>query len=145
MREDEYTIVEDVTGPGEPGDHHHLVDYQTQELVSRLWSRYLADARRDLAPTAVIPAMRRVSYSMDSESFAGDSLQRGIKVVARSRRSCTFAAALWHKSDGRMVHAAEIVTVFVEPGKGSVEIPAEFWAAVEKLEGREIPVAERAS
>ena len=145
MREDEYTIVEDVAGPGEPGDHHHLVDYQTQELVSRLWSRYLADARRDLAPGPVVQAMRRVSYSMDSEAFAGDSLQRGIKVLTRSRRGCTFAAALWHKADGRMVHAAEIVTVFIEPGKGSVEIPADFWAAVEKMEGRSIPVAERAS
>ena len=74
-----------------------------------------------------------------------DSLQRGIKVLTRSRRGCTFAAALWHKADGRMVHAAEIVTVFIEPGKGSVEIPADFWAAVEKMEGRSIPVAERAS
>jgi len=42
-----------------------------------------------------------------------------------------------------MVHAAEIVTVFVEPGKGSVEIPADFWAGVEALEGRTIPVTER--
>ena len=47
------------------------------------------------------------------------------------------------KCVGRMVHAAEIVTVFVEQGKGSVEIPADFWAGVEALEGRTIPVTER--
>jgi acyl-CoA thioesterase FadM len=92
----------------------------------------------------VTPAMRRVSYSLDSEAFAGQALQRGIKVLTRSRRSCTFAAALWQADTGAMVHSAEMVTVFVEPGQGSVEIPADFWAAVETMEGRSIPVAERA-
>jgi acyl-CoA thioesterase FadM len=143
MHEDEYTIVEDITGPGEPGDTHHLVDYQTQEVVSTLWSKYLARARQDLPPSAVAPAMRRVSYSLDNEAFAGQALQRGIKVLTRSRRSCTFGAALWHADSGQMVHSAELVTVFIEPGKGSVEIPADFWAAVESMEGRSIPVAER--
>jgi acyl-CoA thioesterase FadM len=145
VHEDEYTIVEDVTGPGEPGDDHHLVDYQTQELVSTLWSKYLAQARQDLAPSPVIPALRRVSYSLDSEAFAGQPLQRGIRVVGRSRRSSTFAAGLWHAGDGRMVHSAEMVTVFVEPGQGAVEVPDDFWAAVEKIEGRRIPVTERQS
>jgi acyl-CoA thioesterase FadM len=143
VHEDEYSIVEDITGPGEPGDAHHLVDYQTQELVSTLWSKYLAHARQGLVPSTVIPAMRRVSYSLDSEAFAGQRLQRGIKVLGRSRRSCTFAAGLWHADDGRMVHSAEMVTVFVEPGAGAVEVPEDFWAAVEKIEGRSIPVAER--
>jgi acyl-CoA thioesterase FadM len=145
MHEDQFTIVEDITAPGEPGDHHHLVDYQTQEMVSTLWSKYLARARQDLSPSPVTPAMRRVSYSLDNEAFAGQTLQRGIKVVGRSRRSCTFAAALWHTSDGRMVHSAEIVTVFVEPGTGAVAIPDDFWAAVERIEGRAIPVAEASS
>jgi acyl-CoA thioesterase FadM len=141
MHEDDYTIVEDITAPGEPGDAHHLVDYQTQELVSTFWSKYLATARQGLGPSSVMPAMRRVSYSLDSEAFAGQPLRRGIKVVGRSRRSCTFAAGLWHADDGRMVHAAEIVTVFVEPGAGSVAIPDDFWAAVENIEGRSIPTA----
>src|SRR6188768_4174084 len=48
VHEDTYTIVEDVTAPGEPGDDHHLVDYQTQELVSRLWTKYLAQVREGL-------------------------------------------------------------------------------------------------
>ena len=142
MHEDEFTIVQDVVGPGDPGDHHHLVDYQTQELVSVLWSEYLARARKDLAPSAVGPVMRRVSYVLDNEAFAGSALQRGIRVAGRSRRSCTFAAGLWHADDGRMVHSAEMVTVFVEPGKGAVEVPADFWEAVEGMEGRSIPVAE---
>jgi hypothetical protein len=144
MHEDEYTIVEDITAPGEPGGGHHLVDYETQELVSTLWSVYLAKCREGLAPTNVMQAMRRVSYSLDSETFAGAELQRGIKVLSRSRRSVVFGADLWNKADGRYVHRAELVTVFVEPGKGAVEIPADFWANVEKLEGREIPVTERA-
>jgi acyl-CoA thioesterase FadM len=145
VHEDTYTLVEDVIGPGEPGDDHHLVDYQTQELVSRLWSIYLARVREGQAPSPVGPVMRRASYSLDNEAFAGQPLQRGIRAASRTRRSCTFAAGLWHRDDGRMVHAAEIVTVFVEPGKGAVEIPDDFWAAVEALEGRTIPVTERAA
>jgi hypothetical protein len=42
-----------------------------------------------------------------------------------------------------MVHQAEMVTVFVEPGAGSVAVPDDFWAAVEKIEGHSIPVSER--
>jgi acyl-CoA thioesterase FadM len=145
MREDEYTIVEDVIGPGEPGDAHHLVDYQTQELVSLLWSKYLAKAREGLPVSTVSPAMRRVTYSLDNEAFAGQALQRGIRVEGRSRRSCSFAAGLWHADDGRIVHSAEIVTVFVEPGKGAVEVPEDFWSAVEEIEGRRIPISERRS
>jgi acyl-CoA thioesterase FadM len=143
VHEDSYTIIEDVVGPGEPGDHHHLIDYQTQELVSRLWSIYLARVREELAPSTVGPVMRRASYSLDNEAFAGDKLQRGIRAVSRTRRSCTFTAGLWHADDGRMVHSAEIVTVFVDPGKGAVEVPDDFWAGVEKLEGRPIPITER--
>jgi acyl-CoA thioesterase FadM len=144
VHEDEYTIIEDVTGdPGPAGGHHHMVDYQTQELLSTLWSKYLAQAREGLAPTGVTPAMRRVSYSLESEAFSGEPLQRGIRMATRSRRSCTFSAGLWHAEDGRMVHSAEMVTVFVEPAQGSVAVPDDFWAAVEKIEGRSIPVAER--
>ena len=145
MHEDEYTIIEDVEAQGGPGGgHHHMVDYQSQELVSTLWSRYLAMARDGLASSSASPALRRVSYSLDNEAFGGDALQRGIRMVGRSRRACTFAAGLWHADDGRMVHTAEMVTVFVEPGKGSVPIPDDFWAAVEKIEGHAIPIAERA-
>jgi acyl-CoA thioesterase FadM len=143
MHEDEYTIVESVTAPGEPGTGHHLVDYQTQEMVSKLWSQYLAKVRAEVPTSPILPAMRRVSYSLDSEAFAGQALQRGIKVLGRTQRSCTFAAALWHAEDGRMVHTAELVTVFIEPAKGAVAIPDDFWAAVEGIEGRAIPVAPR--
>jgi hypothetical protein len=140
--EGEYTLTDDVEAPGEPGSSYHLVDYQTQELVSTLWSKYLA-ANREGTDTAGAPAMRRVTYSLDNEAQPGDALQRGIKAVSRTRRGFTCEAALWHKRDGRFVHRAEIVTVWVTPDEGAVEIPAEFWANVERTEGREIPVTER--
>jgi hypothetical protein len=143
VHEDEYTIIEDLSAPGTPGDTHHLVDYQAQEIVSTLWSKYLVEARKNLPPSAWGPALRRVTYTMDNEAIAGQSLQRGIRATARSRRTATFAAGLWHKDDGRMVHSAEMVTVFVEPGKGAVEVPLDFWTAVEKIEGHPIPIAER--
>lgn len=143
MRETEYTIVEDVIGPGEAGDRHHLVDYQTQELVSRLWTIYLARMREACAPTTVVQAMRAASYRLDNEAFAGDALQRGIRMEGRSTRSCTLAVGLWHASTGAMVHQGEIVTVFIDPGTGAVPIPDDWWAAVEQLEGKTFEVAGR--
>jgi acyl-CoA thioesterase FadM len=137
-----FTIVEEIVAPGDPESHYHLVDYQTQELVSTLWSVYLARAREGLAASPVSPAMRRVTYSLDSECAPGDRLRREIRVASRSRRSCTFEARLIHADDGRVVHAAEMVTVFVDPARGAVEIPADFWAAVERIEGRSIPAPE---
>lgn len=137
MSEPSYTMVDDVVGPGEPPGHH-LVDYQTHELISKLWSRYLADCRELAGPSEVMQAVRRVTYTLENEAFPGDQLRRGIRMASRSRRSCTFEAALWHADDGRMVEIAEIVTVFIKPGEGAVAIPDEFWAAVEKLEGRTI-------
>ena len=143
MPDQQFAIVEEIVAPGEAGSQRHLVDYQTQELVSTLWYAYLAKAREGLERSSVYPAMRRVTYSLDSECMPGQRLQRGIRVASRSRRSCTFEAVLSNAEDGRVVYAAEMVTVFVDPEQGAVEIPADFWAAVEKIEGRSIPVAER--
>lgn len=140
---EQFTIVEEVVAPGDPGSHYHLVDYQTQELLSTLWSAYLAKAGEGLAPSPVNPAMRRVTYSLESECMPGQRLTRGIRVVSRSRRTCTFEASLAHADDGRVVHSAEMVTVFIDPEKGAVEIPADFWEAVERMEKRSIPVVER--
>jgi acyl-CoA thioesterase FadM len=143
VHEDEYTFVEDLVGPGEAGSDHHLVDYVTQEIVSTLWTKYLAQVRAALPPTPVVQAMRRVTYTLDAEAFAGQELQRGIRVVGRSNRTLTFNSALWHKDTGRLVHNAELTTVFIEPGEGSVPVPEDFLAVVEKFEGRSVPLSER--
>ena len=147
MHENDYTIVEELTGPlvGPDEGDHHLVDYVTQEIVSTLWTKYLARVRAELPPTRVVEAMRRVNYTLDAEAFAGQTLQRGIRVVGRTNRTLTFNAALWHKDTGQMVHNAELTTVFIEPGQGSVPIPDDFLAVVEKFEGRSIPLTERRS
>jgi acyl-CoA thioesterase FadM len=145
VREDEYTMIEDVVGPGDPSNHHHLIDYQTQELVSRLWTKYMAHMRAEEGPSEVMQAMRRAWYQLDNEAFAGDQLQRGIRMVGRTRRSCTMAVGLWHADTGKMVHQGEIVTVFIHPQHGSVAIPDAWWAAVERLEGKTFDVVERAA
>ena len=125
MHEDEYTVIEDVVAPGEAGDQHHLVDYETQELVSKLWSKYVAMASEGFDAGDVVPAPRRITTVLDTECFAGQSLQRGIKAVARTRRTYTLQAGLWHADDGRMVVTSEIVTVAADRSTGSaVEIPA---------------------
>ena len=139
----EFTLVDDVVITGEPRQHH-LLDHQTQQPVSTLWSAYLARVRSVLPPGGAHPVLRRVSYALENEAFPGDPLRCGIRMTARTRRSCTLAAALWHAGDGRMVHVAELVTVFVDPTQrgGAVAIPDDFWAEVERVEGRSIPMPE---
>jgi acyl-CoA thioesterase FadM len=144
MRDDEYTIIEDVIAPGEAGSHYHLVDYETQELISKLWSKYVAMAGEGTAAGNVVPAPKRITTVLESECFAGQALQRGIKAIARTRRTYTLQAALWHADDGRIVVSSEIVTVAADRSTGSaVEIPADVWANVERIEGHEIPITER--
>ena len=121
------------------------MDYVTQEIVSTLWTKYLAQVRAELPPTPGVEAMRRVSYTLDSEAFAGQALQRGIRVVGRTNRTLTFNSAVWHKETGQFVHNAELTTVFIEPGQGSVPMPDDFLLVVEKLEGRKIPLTQRTS
>ena len=135
-----FTLIDDVEVAGEVGQHH-LIDFQTQELVSVLWATYLRRVRSVIAPGPAHPVLRSVSYSLHNEAFPGEPLRVGIRMVRRSRRSCTLAASVWHPDDGRTVHAAEMLTVFVDPSRGvAVEIPADFWAEVERLEGRPIPI-----
>jgi acyl-CoA thioesterase FadM len=109
-------------------------------LLTELWTAYLAQIRSAIPANGVHPVMRRVSYLLENEAFPEQPLRRGIRMLSRSRRSCTFAAAVWHPDDGRMVHVGEMVTVFVDPSiAAAVEIPAELWAEVERFEGRSIP------
>lgn len=138
MSAEKFTLAEDLIAPGNPESNYHLVDYETQELVSKLWSRYLAVVREGLDPSTPAPAMRWVSYSLESEVLPGQPLTRAIRMESRSRRSCTFVGALWHADTGQMIHSATLVTVFLDPVSGSVEVPENFWAAVERLEGRSI-------
>jgi len=141
MHADEYTLVDDVVVErDDPG--HHLVDYETTELISKLWSIYLAKVREGTGPGPT-PALRRTVSDFLAEGFPGQKLQRGIRMESRTRRGCTFRAGLWHADDGRMVQQSEIVTVWVGP-EGAAPIPDDVWANVEQLEGRSIPVAERA-
>jgi acyl-CoA thioesterase FadM len=143
MHEDEYTLIEDVEGPAKERAGHHLVDYETGMLISNLWSIYLAKVGEGTA-AGPGPVLRRTTNDFLSEGFSGQPFQRGIRMVSRTRRGCTFQAALWHAEDGRMIQTSEIVTVFVDMSAGkAAEIPDDFWANVEALEGRTIPVTER--
>jgi len=141
MHEDEYTLIEDVAGPAKDQAGHHLVDYETGMLLSTFWSAYLARVRAGTAPGPG-PVLRRTTNDFLAEGFSGQSFQRGIRMVSRTRRGCTFHAGLWHADDGRMIQTSEIVTVFVADGRAA-EIPDDVWANVEALEGRTIPVTER--
>jgi hypothetical protein len=73
----------------------------------------------------------------------GEELVCGIRMAGRIRRSCTFEGVLSHGFDGPLIHLAQMVTVFVDTAsRMAVQVPPAFWAAVERVEGRSIPVAE---
>lgn len=144
MHGSEFTMVEELVAQGEGGGGH-LVDYQTQEIMSRLWTRYLARVRDGLDdPFEAMTVMRRVTQSLESECFPGQKLGVGIKVTGRTNRGFTFDAALWHADSGQLIARSEMVTVTVSPeGTGAVTIPQALWSEVERIEGREIPPTPR--
>ena len=143
MREDEYTIVEDVVAPGEPAT---TITWSTTR--PRSWCRACG---RSIwwwprGPGAVGAAAGPAPRQLHTRQRVVRRPEAAARDEGRepTRRTCTFQGGLWHIDDGRMVHASELVTVWVDPAKGAVEVPEDFWAAVEKLEGRSIAVTERA-
>jgi acyl-CoA thioesterase FadM len=144
MREDEYTVVEDVVGPGDPNSDYHLLVWQTQQLTELLWSSYLATANKGNDNGDVVVAPRRVTIMVETESYPGQLLKRGIRTVSRTRRSFTLEAAVWDAKDDHLICTTEIVTVCVDRSSAkAVEPPPALWAGIERLEGRTIAITER--
>ena len=136
-----FTLVDEFVAPGTPGRDGHLLDYETQQFVTSMWRRYIAAVRDDVDFSRVQPVLRRVSYSLESEALPGERLTCGIRVAGRTRRSCTFAGVLSHSEDGRPIHVAQMVMVFLDTvTRTAVEVPTPIWAAIERLEGRSIPI-----
>jgi acyl-CoA thioesterase FadM len=145
MLGDSYTMVQDLVAPGDPGSHYHLLDWQTGEMITSLWSQYLLAARESAPYGDAVPAPRRVTTVLERECFPGDRLRRGIRAVSRSRRSFVCEAAVWLADTDALVVTEEIVTVVASRSTGqAIEIPADLWAGIERLEGRSLPLVQRA-
>lgn len=92
---------------------------------------------------AVVPLMRELLISYESETLAGACLQGTVAVTARSRRALTMTERLVDVSSPeapRTVATGRSIHVTVDRGLGrSVEVPEILLAAVEKLQGRPVP------
>jgi acyl-CoA thioesterase FadM len=89
----------------------------------------------------VQPAPRRVTTLVETESFPGQLLKRGIRTVSRTRRSFTLEAAIWDATDDHLITTTEIVTVCVDRATGKAIEPTErLWSGIERLEGHPITV-----
>ena len=145
MENAQYAIVDEVVAPGHTQSAgHHVVDYALQELLSKGWQRYNGMIREGLTdlPVAVV---LEITTRFLAECLGGDQLQRGVRAASRTRRSFILEEALWQSASGQVVATSRVVMTGIDRKTGrAAEIAPEMWRAVEALEGRTIPVSERA-
>jgi acyl-CoA thioesterase FadM len=140
VRDEEYTKVEEVVAPGDPGTHYHLLVFQVYEMIEWLWSDFLGEAHGGKDYGDVQPAPRKITITVERESFPGQRLKKGIRVASRTRRTFTLEAAVWDAEDEHLILTAEIVTVSADRSTASAVEPTErLWSGIERLEGRSIP------
>ena len=86
MHEDEFTIIEDIVGPGDPAEHHHLVDYETQDSSRNCGPRTWRRVRKDLGSVADRTSDGCVGLHARRRGIPGQPLQRGIRAIGHLRR-----------------------------------------------------------
>jgi acyl-CoA thioesterase FadM len=125
------------------GGDAHLSAPEITELFFRGWMHYLGE-ETGLGAGAVfggpvVPTTRELTVGLLREIHAGDELRLGVRTVSRRRRSFTLELTLERADDGAVAATCRTVQVCVGVA-GAAEVPSELWAALERLEGRAIPV-----
>ncbi len=145
LNEETYAMVDDVMAPTDTQpEGAHVVDYELQKLLSEGWHRYVALVRERVGEVPA-PVVKQITTMFDAECHGGDSLQRGVRAVSRTRRSYVLEEALWQQGSGQVVATSRVVMTGIDRATGrAAEIPPGMWAAVEAIEGRTIEITERA-
>ncbi|MGE0386527.1 MAG: acyl-CoA thioesterase [Gammaproteobacteria bacterium] len=143
--QERFPWIEDVLAPRiEHGGH--IDNIQITALMYGAWMNYLMLGVRlppDVFDTLGRPTVREITGRFDAEIFPGEPLQCGVRALSRGRRSFTLREVLWRKSDQRQVASGTTVLVTVDPKTyAPVAIPDAIWSAIERAEGRAIPIAE---
>lgn len=81
-------------------------------------------------------SLRNMMINYDSEAFPGESLQCGVRLIRRSRRTLTLRQAMWETTTHRVVVEAEMTRVFfLVASRQAVDVPEDMWAAIRAYEG----------
>lgn len=82
------------------------------------------------------PIVREITVRFDREVFGGERLTVGVRMLSRGRRSFVVEQTLL-KADGTTAAVGRTVMVTIDTSTGrAVEIPGDFWAAVEAAADR---------
>lgn len=139
-----FTVIDDVVAPGDPkSPGSHVVDYEVQKILSEGWQGYVAILREQV-PEMPVPVVRQITTSFEAECHAGDRLQRGTRVVSRSRRSYVLEEALWQTDSEQVIATSKVVMTGIDRTTGrAAELPPELVSAMEALEGVALPISGR--
>lgn len=95
--------------------------------------------RLNLLPREYVIGVRELVTSYLTEARPGEQLYAGCRVLGRSRRSWCFDEVI--TTADRVVARLRLIECAISEGK-AIEVPAALWAAVEAVEGRDLPVRE---
>jgi acyl-CoA thioesterase FadM len=148
-----YPCTADVSPPAEAFDEQgHLNNVAYLELFATLRRQYMFNGgrlRREMLPVGLVVGVRELICRYESETMPGESLTGGCRVLGRSERSYLFDEILvaaptvgssGDSAEGRVVARARVLECVIDRERGvALPIPAEFWAFIERVEGRAMP------
>ena len=128
-------------------DHYdvqgHLNNAAAIRIIQDLRVTYMRDVlgRRRIEGMARghIVGVREMVTSYIAQAHPGEQLYGGCRILGRSRRSWCFDELIC--TADRVVVRCRLIECAIHDGR-AVEVPADFWAAVEQAEGRELPIRE---
>jgi acyl-CoA thioesterase FadM len=119
----------------------HLNNVAVLRLFEQLRRKYMMKTghlRREVLPEGLVIGVREMVCSYVTEAMPSEELHGGCRVLGRSRRAYLFDEVL--AAGNRVVARARVLECVIDRNAGrAVEIPADFWAIFERMEGRSMP------
>jgi acyl-CoA thioesterase FadM len=139
---DGYPVVARVDVPeGAYDEQGHLNNVAVLALFEQLRRRYMMGAgqlRREMLPEGLVVGVRELVCSYVTEAMPTEELHGGCRVLGRSQRAYLFDEVL--AAGERVVARARVLECVIDRAAGrAMEIPDDFWAVFERLEGRSMP------
>jgi acyl-CoA thioesterase FadM len=121
----------------------HLNNVAALEIFQELRVRYMGGlvGRREMGLVARdhVVGVRELVTSYITEARPGEPLVGHCRILGRSRRSWAFDEVI--TTGERVVARCRVVECAIGDGR-AIEVPEPFWARVQQVEGRELPVRE---
>jgi acyl-CoA thioesterase FadM len=148
LRADGYHFVVDVeTATSDFDAQGHLNNAATVRVFNDLRVAYVrgeigADWVEVLRRDEIVVAAREVHVLYESQGLPGEAFVGALRYLRREGKAAVLEQRLVEASTGRAVARAWVVQLLVQNGT-VVEWPGSYFARIEAIEGREIPVGPR--